>query len=79
MSEKVTVYDFEVVLEPEKEGGYHIYAPAIKGCHSYGQTREEALENIADAIQGCLAALKKHGHKIPEREVVRAEEFMQLL
>jgi predicted RNase H-like HicB family nuclease len=73
MGEKVTVYDFEVVLEPEKEGGYHIYAPAIKGCHSYGQTREEALENIADGIQGCLAALKKHGHKIPEREVVRVE------
>jgi len=40
---------------------------------------EEALKNIADAIQGCLAALKKHGHKIPESEVVRVEEFMQLL
>ena len=53
MGEKVTVYDFEVVLEPEEEGGYHVYTPAIKGCHSYGQTRGEALKNIADAIQGC--------------------------
>ena len=73
MGEKVTVYDFEVVLEPEEEGGYHVYAPGINGCHSYGRTREQALENIADAIQGCLAALKKHGHKIPERERVRVE------
>jgi len=73
MGEKVTVYDFEVVLDPEEEGGYHVYAPAIKGCHSYGQTREEALKNIADAIEGCLAALKKHGYKIPERERVRVE------
>ncbi len=73
MSEKVTVYDFEIVLEPEEEGGYHVYAPAIKGCHSYGETREKALKNIADAIQGCLAALKNHGHKVPEREMVRVE------
>ncbi len=73
MGEKVTVYDFEVVLEPEEEGGYHVYTPAIKGCHSYGQTREEALKNIADAIQGCLDALKKHGHNLPEREMVRVE------
>ena len=70
MSEKVTVYDFEVVLEPEEEGGYHVFAPAIKGCHSYGETREEALKNIADAIQGCLATLKKHGHRINLEEKV---------
>jgi len=46
MGEKVTVYDFEVVFEPEEEGGYHVYTPAIKGCHAYGQTREQALKNI---------------------------------
>ena len=73
MGEKVTVFDFEVVLEPEEEGGYHVSAPAIKGCHSYGQTRQEALTNIADAIGGCLAALGKHGHSLPERERVRVE------
>jgi antitoxin HicB len=73
MGEKVTVYDFEVVLEPEEEDGYHVYTPAIKGCHSYGETTEEARKNIADAIRGCLAALKKHGHKIAETERVRVE------
>ena len=73
MGERTTVYDFEVVLEPQEEGGYHVHAPAIKGCHSYGQTRTEALENIADTIQGCLATLKKHGHRIPQRERVRVE------
>ncbi|MFQ5987642.1 MAG: type II toxin-antitoxin system HicB family antitoxin [Dehalococcoidia bacterium] len=73
MERKVTIQSFEVVLEPEEEGGYHVYAPSLKGCHSYGDTREEALKNIADAIEGCLAALKKHGHKIPEREKVQVE------
>lgn len=73
MERKVTIQSFEVVFEPEEEGGYHVYAPSLKGCHSYGDTREEALKNIADAIEGCLAALKKHGHKIPEREMVQVE------
>jgi len=33
MVKKTTVQSFEVILELEEEGGYHIYAPALKGCH----------------------------------------------
>jgi len=47
---KPKVESFEVVLEPEEDGGYHIYTPALKGCHSYGSTKDEALKNIAEAI-----------------------------
>ena len=50
MKKKTTIESFEVVLEPEEAGGYHVYAPALKGCHSYGSTSEEALANIAEAI-----------------------------
>jgi predicted RNase H-like HicB family nuclease len=32
-------------------------SPAIPGCHSQGQTMEEAIDNIRDAIRGCLEAL----------------------
>jgi predicted RNase H-like HicB family nuclease len=39
-----------VVLEPSDEGGYTIYAPALPGCISEGETVEEALENIREAI-----------------------------
>ena len=41
---------YEVVLEPSEEGGYTVYVPALRGCVSEGDTEEEALENIKDAI-----------------------------
>ena len=41
---------FKVILEPEEGGGYHIFCPSLKGCHSCGDTAEEALENIKEAI-----------------------------
>jgi predicted RNase H-like HicB family nuclease len=50
MQKKADIENFEVVLEAEESGGYHVYAPSLKGCHSFGKTREEALKNIAEAI-----------------------------
>lgn len=41
---------YEVVLEPSDEGGYTVYVPALRGCVSEGETEDEALENIKDAI-----------------------------
>ena len=40
-----------IVLEPEDDGGYSVHCPALKGCHSQGETREEALKNIHEAIE----------------------------
>jgi predicted RNase H-like HicB family nuclease len=45
---KSLVYD--VVLEPSDDGGYTVYVPSLRGCVSEGDTEEEALENIRDAI-----------------------------
>jgi predicted RNase H-like HicB family nuclease len=70
MVKKTLVQSFEVVLEPESKGGYHIYTPALKGCHSYGSTREEALKNIAEAIELWLESAKELGIPIPERDRV---------
>jgi predicted RNase H-like HicB family nuclease len=39
-----------VVLEPSYEGGYTALVPALPGCISEGETREEALENVQEAI-----------------------------
>jgi len=50
---------FEVILESEEEGGYSVHRPALKGCHSQGQTVEEALANIKEAIEGCLLVLNE--------------------
>ena len=40
-----------VVLEEEEEGGYTVYVPSLPGCISQGETREEALKNIKEAIE----------------------------
>jgi len=50
VEQKGIVQNFEVILEPEEEGGYHVYCPLLKGCHSYGATKEEALKRIKEAI-----------------------------
>jgi len=42
---------FKVVLEPSEEGGYTVYVPALPGCVSEGDTIEEALQNIREAIE----------------------------
>ncbi len=40
-----------VLLEPSSDGGYTVYVPSLPGCISEGNTREEALANIREAIE----------------------------
>ena len=40
-----------VILEPQEEGGYTIYVPSLPGCISQGETKEDALNNIKEAIE----------------------------
>jgi predicted RNase H-like HicB family nuclease len=42
--------NLKVVLEPSEEGGYTVYVPSLPGCISEGDTREQALANIREAI-----------------------------
>lgn len=73
MKQQRTVQNFEVILEPEEDGGYHVFCPALKGCHSYGVTKEEALEKIKEAIELWLESAKELGIKLPERKLVSIE------
>ena len=50
---------FNVVLEPAEEGGFTVSVPALEGCFSEGDTEEEALENIKEAILCYLEGLEK--------------------
>jgi predicted RNase H-like HicB family nuclease len=54
-----------VYLEPAEEGGYIVSCPDFPGCVTQGETVEEALAIVRDAIQGYIASMKKHGEPIP--------------
>ena len=41
----------KVVLESSEDGGYTVFVPSLTGCISEGDTREEALANIKEAIE----------------------------
>ena len=41
----------QVILEPSDEGGFTVFVPALPGCISEGETQEEALQNIHEAIE----------------------------
>jgi len=43
-------YQFTVVIEPD-ERGFHAFAPALPGCHTFGDTIDEARANILEAMQ----------------------------
>ncbi|HHT9119093.1 MAG TPA: type II toxin-antitoxin system HicB family antitoxin [Candidatus Hypogeohydataceae bacterium YC41] len=52
---------YTIILEKEEGGGYHAFCPTLKGCHSQGDTYEEALANI----KLYLESLKAHNEEIP--------------
>lgn len=54
-----------MVLQPEEEGGFSVFVPALPGCASQGETREEALAMIKEAIEGYLESLEANGDPIP--------------
>lgn len=56
---------YRIIIEQDEDGIYVAKCPALPGCFSQGKTREEALKNIKDAIEGYLESLKKHNEPIP--------------
>ena len=61
----VKILNYNVYLQKAEEGGFIVSAPALPGCSTQGETREEALTMIKDAIEGYIVSLRKHGEPIP--------------
>jgi antitoxin HicB len=59
------ILEYTVVFEPDEKGGYVSYVPALPGCASEGDTFEEAVAMIKDAIYGYLEVLKDENQEIP--------------
>lgn len=61
---------YQIVLE-ESDEGFSVSVPSLPGCHSQGETEQEAIENITDAIREYLAAIRDRfqGSRVREIEV----------
>lgn len=56
---------YTIILVPEEDGGYSVEVPALPGCFTQGETREEAIGNAKEAIMLYLESCKAHGEVIP--------------
>lgn len=63
-------YHYTVIIEREEQGGYHAFCPALRGCHAQGETYEETIRNIEEAIKAYLESLKAHSEPIPSEDVI---------
>ncbi len=45
---------FPIMIEIDEDGYFIVSCPVFKGCHTYGETIDEALENIKEVIELCL-------------------------
>ena len=50
---------FNIIMEPDEEGGYNVTVPALDGCFTQGDTEEEALKNAKEAILCYIEGLEK--------------------
>ena len=56
---------YRILIGQDEDGIFVAECPSLPGCISQGKTREEAIDNIHDAIEGYLESLKKHDEPIP--------------
>jgi predicted RNase H-like HicB family nuclease len=71
MTTRDVVEEFEILLEPD-EDGFHVWCPALKGCHSWGETKDVAREHIKEAIELWLEqATEAAEQHIPDRERIK--------
>ena len=59
------VYKYRVLIEPAEEGGFVVTVPALPGCVTQGETRDEAVAMAHDCIEGFLACLVESGEPVP--------------
>jgi predicted RNase H-like HicB family nuclease len=62
-------YRFSVVIEKDEEG-YFAFCPELQGCYTQGNTYEEVLENVRDAIRLHIEDRIASGEEIPQAESV---------
>jgi predicted RNase H-like HicB family nuclease len=59
------VMPYTVRIEPAADGSFSVWVPDLPGCVSCGDTREEALASIVEAIRGHIEVLRDSGQPVP--------------
>lgn len=62
--------EYTVVLHKAEEGGYWAEVPALEGCFSQGDSVEESMANIKEAIESHVLALKEEGRDLPSDQIM---------
>ncbi|MHB1441021.1 MAG: type II toxin-antitoxin system HicB family antitoxin [Cuniculiplasma sp.] len=57
---------YTVILEEGEDGYIVAHVPALKGCHTQGKTKEDAMTNAREAIEAYLGSLRKHNEPLPK-------------
>ncbi|MFN9467444.1 MAG: type II toxin-antitoxin system HicB family antitoxin [Pseudanabaena sp.] len=70
MKNSKKAYNYTVLLEKEEDGGYHAFCPSLRGCHSQGDTFEEAIANITEAIELYIESLIADSQPIPRENLI---------
>lgn len=64
------LYRYTIIIEHEDDGGYHAFCPTLKGCHTRGNSLEETLVNVQEAIEVCLESMIVHNEAIPKKDIL---------
>jgi len=71
---QLKVLKYTAIFEPAEEGGYVVTVPSLPGCVTEGDTFEEAVEMVKDAIRAYIAVLKEDNEPIP----IESEEHIEV-
>ncbi len=63
---------YTVILVPEEDGAYSVEVPALPGCYTQGETREEAINMAKEAIELYLASCKAHDEPVPKESGIES-------
>ena len=63
------IFNYTIILEREEDGDTMLL-PALPGCHTQGDSYDEVLEDIEDAVKLYIESLKAHKEPIPEEDII---------
>lgn len=60
---------YTVILKREEDGTYHAFCPSLPGCHTQGDTYDEAVKNAEEAVLLYLESLQAHREELPVEDI----------